>query len=382
MSQNIKSSLDLNRKISVLIPDGGPIITLSVLNCLSEYKNIDIHLIHVYKKITGLKYSNKISSYTFYNRTDDEKDYINFIKHEIGKKNIDILLPIYFESIRVISKFRGEFKALNINLLSTSVKASDIVNDKWELYKYLQENKIPTPKTFNCNSSFENIDFPLLAKHKIGHGGRGTKLIKSEDELYVHLGTSDNKKYVFQEFIDGYDIGCSVLCKEGEILAFTIQRGLSYSSIPFTPPIAIEFLYNKELYKQIDNLIKSLNWTGVANFDLRYDEVEKNFKVLEVNPRFWQSVQGSAMVGVNFPYLYCLTSLGVQYEIPVYRFEKYAYNRGLIKFLRSKFNLSKCELTIQTNFSIINDILDPLPKIIIYSNKLLIKIKNFIVARF
>lgn len=366
------------KNINVLIPDGESFFTLSVLNCLSEYKNIDIHLIYSSKEVNGVRYSNKIKSYTFFNKTNNEFDFINFLKQEIRKRNIDILMPLHFNNIRLVSKYKKEFKLLNIKTLVSSVAALNRVNDKWELSKHLEKNKISSPKTFRKNIDYRNLEYPLLAKPMEGIGGVGIELIKDQNVLEKSIIRLQNKKFIFQEFINGYDIDCSVLSKDGEILAFTIQKGLAYSSKPFTPPSIVEFLESKELYKLIEKLIKSLNWTGVANIDLRYDEVENIFQVIEINPRFWGSVEASSLIGVNFPYLYCLTCLGIPYEIPEYRFEKYANNRALIKILKSKLSFKNEKMEVPKNLTIKNDILDPLPKVIKYLNKLWNKIYDFI----
>ena len=70
-------------------------------------------------------------------------------------------------------------------------------------------------------------------------------------------------------------------------------------------------------------LMKSLNWSGVANIDWRYDENNKVFKIIEINTRFWLSTDASSIAGVNFPYLYCLSSLGN--EIKLQKTESISY---------------------------------------------------------
>ena len=147
-------------------------------------------------------------------------------------------MPLHFDSIRLTSKFKNEFK---INILSTPIKILDKVNDKWELYKFLKENGVLTPNTFNYKTSFKDLDFPILYKPKEGIGGNGIQLINNKKELDEKLKNTPNKNYILQQIIKGYDIDCSVFSNEGKILAFTIQKGLCYSSRPYSPPQVIEF---------------------------------------------------------------------------------------------------------------------------------------------
>ena len=81
-------------------------------------------------------------------------------------------------------------------------------------------------------------------------------------------------------------------------------------------------------------LMKSLNWSGVANIDMIYDQERDLVQVLEINPRYWLTIDASAIAGVNFTYLYCLNALGVNFEVPAYSELKYLNLKGLVKSVR------------------------------------------------
>lgn len=104
----------------------------------------------------------------------------------------------------------------------------------------------------------------------------------------------------------------------------------------FVPQIGLDFLYEPELYRVVERLMKSLNWSGVAHIDMRFDKNDKQFKVIEINPRFWMSLNASLLAGVNFPHLYCLASMNEEFERPEYEFMKYVNLKGLVKMIRLK----------------------------------------------
>ena len=62
--------------------------------------------------------------------------------------------------------------------------------------------------------------------------------------------------------------------------------------------MGVEFLYEDKLLKSVMILIKPLNWSGITHIDMRYDEKTNNFKVIEINPRFWSSIEASLFAGV------------------------------------------------------------------------------------
>jgi len=111
----------------------------------------------------------------------------------------------------------------------------------------------------------------------------------------------DSADFIIQEFIQCYDLSCSVLCRNGEILAYTIQRGVIPGRERFQPPAGIEFVHQEQVIKNVKRLMQALKWSGIVNIDFIYDENDKQAKILEVNPRYWQSLLGSLFAGVNFP---------------------------------------------------------------------------------
>jgi len=43
-----------------------------------------------------------------------------------------------------------------------------------------------------------------------------------------------------------------------------------------------------------------------------------------MNPRYWGSLVGSLVAGINFPYLACLISMKIDFPKPEYRFIRYS----------------------------------------------------------
>lgn len=163
------------------------------------------------------------------------------------------------------------------------------------------------------------ISFPIIVKPRVGWGGKGIEIFENNDQFEEWYSGFDHKiDLIVQDYIKGYDIDCSLLGKQGEILAYTIQRSIKYSA-DYPWPYGLEFKNQEEILAIVEDLVKKFNWSGIVHIDLRYDEVEKRAKLIEMNPRFWASVTASIFAGVNFPYLACLTALGE--ELPIIKLE-------------------------------------------------------------
>lgn len=365
-----------NRLKEILIPDGESPFTLFVINVLSVYKDFNIHVISSKKNVEA-RFSRKIKSFTYYKQNTDEESFIDVVKKEIKKREIDILLPLHFDSIRCISKNKQLFN--NLNIITPPLESLDISNNKWKLSEYLEENGFPGPKTYHVDQ-LDKLDllklrYPFLLKPLNGWNGNNIKKINDSDHLKKILkANKPNRKFIIQEYITGTDFCVNVICLKGKILAHTIQKGILPGSGPFQPHIGFKFLQNDKLYSIIADVMRQFNWSGVANLDIRFNEKENQFYIIEINPRFWGSVEASAMIGVNFPYLMCLLNLGIPFTPQKYRSEIFINNRGLLKLLKSKILFRK-ERSIQIeNNSLKFSISDPLPKIFKYTSKVIHKL--------
>lgn len=337
---------EMNRKIRVLIPDAESGHALITARALAETKKIDLFVMARDPK-AALRYSFRKKSFKAIDTDKDNMLNINSLLKEVDEKKIDLVLPIDEDAHKVISR--------NLELVHSKVKTSPIApNDvyeaatnKWKLAKLCEENKIPYPKsvyvegTAFSDNIIEKMYFPILIKPESGHGGLNIKIIKSKDELKNFFKSNPDLSmgnYLLQEYVKGYDIDMSLLAKDGKIIAFTIQKGFIKRANVFAASAGIKFLYNEKLYNIIDRLIKELNFSGIAHLDLRYDEDQDEFKVIEINARYWGSLTGSVQAGVNFPYLACLVGMGIKIELPQYKYCRHIdYSTALKTMIKYPF---------------------------------------------
>jgi D-aspartate ligase len=375
--------MSLKNYISVLIPDGESHILIYVVNCLAQIKTVKIFVMSN-KKNNPMRYSRHVHKFSYYKKTNSDLDWINNINTETRKYNIDVIMPIFEDGIRTIIKHKQLLSFSNkLGVLPSLDNFSTAIN-KGLLVKHLERNKIPYPKSIlkksgeSCDTNL--VEFPVIVKPLEGFGGgKGIYVFNNEKDLKNHFATNKTDcAYILQEYINGYDIDCSVLCKDGSIEAFTIQKGTMFGKSEFAPQIGLQFLCEQELYKVVEKLMKSLDWSGVAHIDLRFAENDKQFKVIEVNTRFWVSLEASLIAGVNFPYLYCLISLNKNFQKPNYKYVNYLSLKGLIKTIKKDKRF-----ILDTGFIIKNTGLkfalkDPLPMIY----KFVSRTKNILISRF
>ena len=324
---------------SVLIPDGESTLSLFAVMGLSQIKGLKIYVMSTHKGAL-VSSSKKINQFYYYENIKDENKWVYYVNDIVLNNKIDIIMPVDSDKIRFFSKNINDIPFGDKLTFLPEIKNFKIANNKDKLAKYLLDNKLPHPKTVSFKkTTLLNTDlfnFPIIYKDLDSFGGgQGVRLFQNKNDLECFFrNSSKNHSYLIQEYIEGYDIDCSVLCKNGKILAFTIQKGILPGKNKFSPNVGVKFLYEEKLYQVVKNLMKSLNWSGVAHIDMRYDSVASEFKIIEINPRFWESLEASIAVGVNFPYLICAASLGKQFKIPEYKHVEYFNLLGLAKLIR------------------------------------------------
>lgn len=236
-------------------------------------------------------------------------------------------------------------------------KSFEVANDKWLFHEYARAHGLSSPQTWLADAcgDLDAKAFPLLLKPRVGDGGNGIVLIDKQSKLTA-IQTSRElclKRFVIQEFIDGEDVGCSVFCRNGQVLASTIQKVIKRRRGAYSPAAAVQFIEHKDVFMQAKRVAEFLQWTGVAHFDMRIRKSDGKVFLLEMNPRFWASIYGSLRSGINFVSLNCLLEKPVVASIPSTKSIKYFQGRaGFVPWFQG------CETDFCARIS------DPLPDLV------------------
>lgn len=356
----------MTAKLHVLIPDGNSTWALTVMNCLSYNKHYKLFVLSD-KKRTPTKFSKNTSYYKYYKRTSD-KEWLDIISREVEDQNISIIIPIAEDEFR--------FFINNSHRLPSSVKVialPEINNFETAIYKdrlsdFLNKHHLPHPK-YQCIDNLESyskegfeLQFPILIKPLREKGGDGILKFDTKKTLDKYLNKhSDFSELFIQEYIKGYDIDCSVLCLNGEVLTHTVQKGNLRGHNSFAPQLGFDFLNNDIVLGVAKQLMQALNWSGVAHIDLRYDEQTNDYKVIEINARFWGSIEGSKFAGINFPDLAIQLAMNNAIEQPQYTEIEYMRLKGVLKAIKRKPSFLFNKKFLLNNSETKSFLNDPLP---------------------
>lgn len=258
-----------------------------------------------YSDILHIKNVNIWNEETFFEVLD------TFAKEHEGKKIV--LIPTNETYTEFISGNNGRLNSSYVyNIPNVSVIKS--LTNKETFYKTYENSCLKFPKTiyYDCKQNeniFLNMTYPLVVKpadvvmynHLYFEGKNKIYKVNSESELWDTISTIKKGGYtdklIIQEFIPGDDSNLfdSVVYVNSkgnvEFMSFA-QIGLQERTRGMVGNAAV--LINgfnttngnvKDMAKDIKKFMESIHYQGFAEIDMKYDERDNSFKVLEINAR-------------------------------------------------------------------------------------------------
>lgn len=370
---NLGGSLT-DKKLSILIPDGENEHVLWVVRSLAHAGQVSIHILSS-KRWTPVRFSRHPRLYTFKPSGTDHAARLAALTEISGRVHIDVILPVSEEGVLFAAAERDALAQLAALPPLPSIESLETARNKWSLNQLGRQLGLPVPDSalVTLDPAFDRqvatLTYPVLLKPVRSTDGQGIRRFDAPDALQKFLRYQNPEtfkgQFLLQPVVPGADLGLSVLCQDGQIAALTMQRGILSAAHRFGPLMALELIRQDEILEIGQRLFAALNWSGVAHVDLRQDHRDGSLKVLEINARYWGSLLGSLVGGVNFPYLACLLAQGESFPVPEYRLCKYAHTTTAIKegllWCLGKNTLTGCRFQ-ETGLKFF--LADPLPEII------------------
>jgi predicted ATP-grasp superfamily ATP-dependent carboligase len=318
---------------SVLVTDGHFRKTLAVVRSLGR-KGIHVTVGERTFLNTSFfsKYCTRRLVYPSPRRSPDQ--FIEFLLKEIKENHYDCLFPMEEETLLLLANYHSEISPYTY-LLSPGLKKMEFVRDKRNLMEFAETHGIPTPKTFQISPSLSpsslmaegrvgEIPIPAVIKPRISSGSFGIIYVKKKEDL-IPSYQSVHERYPFpliQEWIPdgGGTFGLSALFDEtSSIKAAFVHKKLRMYPVQGGPSTLREGVEHPQIMALGLSLLKSLNWVGVGMIEFKVDPRDGIPKLMEVNPRFWGSLQLAIVSGVDFPYLILRMARGESFE-PILRY--------------------------------------------------------------
>ena len=230
----------------------------------------------------------------------------------------DVLVPVSTNVLLECAKHRDRFSA---RLPVPSIETIRRANDKSSVLAVARKAGVPIPVSYAPESDEEleevigRLKLPAVVKLRDDEGtylepARRYAVGKTAEEVRRHYRTLHAIRPfpVIQEKVEGDGYGVGFLAREGRVLASFCHHRVREYPVSGGPSALCESVRDPQLTGYAIRLAEALGWTGVAMAEFKKDGGD--YRLLEVNPRFWGSLPLATRAGVNFPDLLCRMAMG------------------------------------------------------------------------
>ena len=308
--------------MKVLITDGNFKHTLAAVRSLGK-RGIDVTVLSDLRLSISF-YSKYCEDYIIVPNPKKDARFSNCVLDIAKEGDYDVLLPISFSSVFQISKIKEKMeKYLKVPIADR--KSIEVAGNKDQTTKFAEKIGIPVPKTFYPHNIEEvhdlskNIEYPVVVKGSEESGYVG--YANSPEQLISRYNRICKYSPILQEYISGEGYGFFALYNQGEPRAIFMHKRIREYPVTGGPSTFAESIYESRLKELGLKILDSLNWHGVAMVEFKKNAKNGDFVLMEINPKFWGSLELAIASGVDFPYLACEMAVKGDIE-PVFEYKK------------------------------------------------------------
>ncbi len=235
----------------------------------------------------------------------------------IEQQQIDLLLPMTELTTSLILGNRDRFNRVKIPFSDSQTVAS--ISDKCALMRMADSLGVPYPQTWFCENAsslpcgLDDLVYPVVLKPALSwleqdaewrrvavrtakSAAQARQLLDSDPVFQTH-------PFMIQAFVEGQGQGVFALYDNGKPVTFFAHRRLrekppSGGVSVLSESVAVDPI----LLKHAKALLDEAQWHGVAMVEFKVHPDGTPY-LMEINTRFWGSLQLAIDAGVDFPWL-------------------------------------------------------------------------------
>jgi len=252
----------------------------------------------------------------------DENKYIDFLEEILKKQIYVLLIPVGFKTTQITSKNRARLSSW-IKLEVADEEKIEIALNKKRTYEIARSIGIPYPETI-YPESFQNlgklsatIRYPVVIKGLQEAGKNVVAYANNRDELlqnFLRLCEENNLTEgnlpMLQQYIQGHGYGFFALYQHGVCKRVFMHKRIREFPVTGGASTCAQSFYDTRLRNYGMHLLDALKWHGVAMVEFKKDQRDGEYKLMEINPKFWGSLDLAIAAGVNFPYYLVQMAMG------------------------------------------------------------------------
>ncbi len=242
--------------------------------------------------------------------------FIDTLVQFITEQNIEILFPM----TELTTTLLLETKFHNVIIPFADIQTVDSLADKCSLMLMAEELEIPIPKTWHAETpeqlpvNLVDLPYPLVLKpgkswlRRNSEWSRNAVRFANDPASAQEILQSDpafhSYPFMLQQCVSGHGEGLFALYNHGEPVAFFAHRRLREKPPAGGVSVLSESIaVDQDILTYARKLLDKVAWHGVAMVEFKVDDNDGTSYLMEVNTRFWGSLQLAINAGVDFPWL-------------------------------------------------------------------------------
>lgn len=258
------------------------------------------------------------------------EEYVRQLRSILKKEPHDALLPISWYACYYVSKYRHFLENL-VSLALPDFESMEIAANKDRTLEFAKSHGINVPTTIPLKSpedlhrATNEIGYPLVVKGSTEGGSvRYIHNFRDLERAYLQL---KNDRPIAQKYIEGDGCGFYAAYDGGECVARFMHLRVREYPVNGGPSTAAKSFYSPELARQGKKLLDALKWHGVAMVEFKRSAKDGKFYLMEINPKFWGSLDLSIRAGMDFPFIAYNIAIGKGSEVVQKSYRRDAYFR-------------------------------------------------------
>src|SRR5712664_1838345 len=256
-------------------------------------------------------------SFAYPSPAGDLEGFLATVKAECSRRGIKVIFPMSEISTANVVKHREQVAPLKVPFVG--IDTFDALTNKWKLLKLAQQLNLSIPKTqfvreiSSLGALYQVLKFPVVLKpyrSRIWSHGRwictSVQYADSAEELKEIAAQHEyfnRHPFLIQEYISGEAQGIFALYDHGKPVSFFAHRRLRERPPSGGVSVLSESIEpNPEAQKTARAILDYVGWHGVAMVEFKVSAKGAPY-FMEVNGRFWGSLQLAIDAGVDFPWL-------------------------------------------------------------------------------
>lgn len=250
--------------------------------------------------------------------------FVSALAEVVARRQIGLLLPVTEIATTLIAENRQLLPGGCV-LPLPATGALRIANDKSKVLALAIGLGIPVPRTVTIASRAAAADpaglsYPIVikpARSRVptasGWLSAGVDYATDADELRRRLEDLPAELFpvLLQERIVGPGVGVFACYQEGRRIALFSHRRLREKPPSGGVSVLSESVpLDAEASRHAESLLSHLHWHGVAMVEFKRDDRDGSLRLMEINGRFWGSLQLAIDAGVDFPALLARMAMG------------------------------------------------------------------------